>query len=62
MSERAKKTLKLLLKIFSGAAVAYSSYILYNLLTTPWTYPTLNLIAATLLTGIIIFGIFGLLI
>ena len=62
MSERAKKTLKLLLKIFSGAAVAYSSYILYNLLTTPWTYPTLNLITAILLAGIIVFGVLALLI
>ena len=62
MSERAKKTLKLLLKIFSGAAVAYSSYILYNLLTTPWIYPTLNLITAILLAGIIVFGVLALLI
>ena len=62
MSERAKKTPKLLLKIFSGAAVAYSSYILYNLLTTPWTYPTLNLITAILLAGIIVFGVLALLI
>ena len=62
MSERAKKTLKLILKIFSGAAVAYSIYILYNLLTTPWTYPTLNIVATILLMGAIIFGILGLLI
>ena len=62
MSERAKKTLKLLLKIFSGATVAYSIYILYNLLTTPWIYPTLNLIAAILLAGIIVFGVLALLI
>ena len=62
MSERVKRALKLVLKIFSGAAVAYSIYILYNLLTTPWTYPTLNIVATILLMGAIIFGIPGLLI
>ena len=62
MSERAKRALKLVLKVFSGAAVAYSIYILYNLLTTPWTYPTLNIVAMILLMGAIIFGILGLLI
>jgi len=62
MSEKIKKRLKILCKIFGGAAVAYSAYILYNLLTTPWTYLTLNIIAIILLTGAIIFGILALLI
>ena len=62
MSEKVKKRLKILCKIFGGAAVAYSAYILYNLLTTPWTYPILNTIAIILLTGAIIFGILALLI
>lgn len=62
MSEKVKKRLKILCKIFGGAAVAYSAYILYNLFTTSWTYPALNMITIILLTGAIIFGILALLI
>lgn len=62
MSEKVKKRLKILCKIFGGAAVAYSAYILYNLFTTSWTYPALNIITMILLTGAIIFGILALLI
>ncbi|HDJ66481.1 MAG TPA: hypothetical protein ENF33_02040 [Nitrososphaeria archaeon] len=62
MSEKVKKSLKILCKIFSGAAIAYSAYILYNLLTTPWIYPTLNIVTIILLAGIIVFGILALLI
>ena len=62
MSEKVKKRLKILCKIFGGVAVAYSAYILYNLFTTSWTYPALNIITMILLTGAIIFGILALLI
>lgn len=62
MSEKIKRSLKIICKIFGGAAIAYSAYILYNLLTTPWIYPTLNIITIILLTGAIIFGILSLLI
>ena len=62
MSEKIKKRLKIICKIFGGIATAYLIYILYNFLTTPWTYPTLNIITIILLTGAIIFGILALLI
>ena len=61
MSSRPRRVVKLVSKILSAAATASSAYMLYNLLTVPWTYPIFNLITITLFTALLIFGILGLL-
>lgn len=57
MSSKIHKGLKIFLKVLGLGAAAYSSYLLYNLLTVPWTYPILNAVSMALLIIVTVFGV-----
>lgn len=57
MSSKIHKGLKIFLKVLGLSAAAYSFYLLYNLLTVPWTYPILNAVSMVLLIAVTVFGI-----
>ncbi len=57
MSLRARRITKFFIKILGLSIAGYSAYILYNLLTVPWTYPIMNTFSAILLSAVIILGI-----
>ena len=57
MSLRARRAVKFFVKALGLAVAGYSAYILYNLLTVPWTYPILNTVSMILLIAVIVLGV-----
>lgn len=57
MSAKAARFFKIFIKVLGLAAAGASAYLLYQLLTVPWTYPILNSVSLVLLAAVIVLGV-----
>lgn len=57
MSSKIHRFIKVFVKVLGLAAAGASAYLLYHLLTVPWTYPILNFLSTLLLGAVLVLGV-----